>query len=225
MFKPALDKNCNEDCLIKHALSGLCVGLILTNGDGKVTWLNRVAAHVLGLPESECLGRPLHQLLKDLQLAAFWQEAADTDGNMVGDIAVRWPEKLWLKLNATRYLDANGDEIGRALLFCDVTAERDVQIKLSQEVAERLVTLSEDVATRLLSLTSSHMAMKPASHLTRQELRILRLVGGGAGNDEIADELCVATSTVRSHLKQIYRKLELRSRSEAISYAARNRLV
>ena len=213
MSKQGIEKSCDEQCLIKQALSGLCVGLILTDAEGKVTWLNRAGAHVLGVPPSRCVGRPLRRLLNDLQLSAFWHEAADADGNMTGDITVQWPQKLCLKANATRYLDDRGNEIGRALLFCDVTAERAVQ-----------VTLAEDVAARLMSLTSSHMPTKPAGTLTRQEMRILRLVGAGLGNDKIADQLCVAASTVRSHLKQIYRKLGLRSRAEAISYAARNQL-
>ena len=44
-------------------------------------------------------------------------------------------------------------------------------------------------------------------------------------NDDIAEKVHVAPSTVRSHLKSLYRKLGLNSRTEAVSYAVRNHLV
>lgn len=209
----SFDEGCFDDCLIARALTELSVGLILTNSAGNVVWLNRTGERVLGLPISECLGRPLGQLLKDLQLAAFWQEAAETDGDMLGTLVVQWPQKLALKVNATRYGGNAGSEAGRALLFCDVTAEQTVQVKLSQAVAERL-----------LALTAGHMPPEPFANLTHQEVRILRLVGRGLGNEKIASEANIAPSTVRSHLKNMYRKLGLRSRAEAVSYAARNHL-
>ena len=49
-------------------------------------------------------------------------------------------------------------------------------------------------------------------------------MGQGFSNPQIASKLHVAVSTVRSHLKHIYGKLGLTTRSEAISYALRNGL-
>jgi len=68
------------------------------------------------------------------------------------------------------------------------------------------------------------MPPQPVAHLTSQELRVLRLVGGGLGNDEIARRMAISVATVRSHLKRLYRKLHLRSRAEAVSFATRNHL-
>ena len=208
------DAACPDDCLIARALSGLCVGLILTNSGGKVIWVNRTAQAILGLPGNDYLGQPVDRLLKDSQLVAFWQQAAEAEGNLFGDLAVQWPRKLALKVNATRCVDDDGHEIGRALLFYDVTAERSVQVELSHAVAERL-----------LALTSGSMPPEPVANLTHKEVRILRLVGRGKGNSEIANEVNVSTSTVRSHLKSVYRKLGMGSRAEAVSYAIRNDLV
>lgn len=214
MAKPRKSNaGCLDDSLIARAMSGLCVGLILTDSGGKVIWLNRASEMVLGLRASECLGRPLGRLFKDLQLAAFWQEAAKTEGNLLADLTVQWPQKLALKVNATHYIDEDGNEIGRALLSCDVTADRTVQVELSQAVAERL-----------LALTGGDMPPEPVANLTQQEIRILRLVGRGMGNDEIANEANISLSTVRSHLKSVYRKLGLSSRAEAVSYAVHSHL-
>ena len=48
-------------------------------------------------------------------------------------------------------------------------------------------------------------------------------LSGGASTDEIARLLVLSTETVRSHLKNLYRKLEVRSREEAVEAAVRMR--
>lgn len=208
------DGRCVDDCLIARALAGLCVGLVLTNSSGRVIWLNVAAQRVLGLSATPWRGRPFNRLLKDLHLASFWHEAGEVDGNVLGEVRVDWPEKLSLKVNATRYVDSSGHEIGRALLFCDVTAEHAVQVELSREVVSRLLDLTNKAGTN-----------EPPAGLTQQELRILRMVGQGLTNQEIADKACISPATVRSHLKNLYRKVGLGSRAEAVSYAVRSHLV
>ena len=48
---------------------------------------------------------------------------------------------------------------------------------------------------------------------------LLRLVASTLSSSEIADELCVATSTVRSHTKAVYGKLGVHTRLEALDVA------
>jgi LuxR family maltose regulon positive regulatory protein len=55
--------------------------------------------------------------------------------------------------------------------------------------------------------------------LSERELEVLRLLSTTLSSAEIADELCVATSTVRSHTKAIYGKLGVHTRLEAIDTA------
>jgi DNA-binding NarL/FixJ family response regulator len=50
--------------------------------------------------------------------------------------------------------------------------------------------------------------------LTAHERRVAALVARGMTNAEIGGELSVSPKTVESHLSSIYRKLELRSRTE-----------
>ncbi len=61
--------------------------------------------------------------------------------------------------------------------------------------------------------------------LSSRELGILRLAGEGIKTDNIAERLCISSSTVRNHFKNIYRKLDVHSRAEAIGSAMSQGLI
>jgi len=60
--------------------------------------------------------------------------------------------------------------------------------------------------------------------LSARETEVLRLVGEGLTNTEIAKRLFIGESTVRTYLRRILEKLHLRNRIEAATYAVRHRL-
>ncbi len=63
-------------------------------------------------------------------------------------------------------------------------------------------------------------AEEPAENtLSRREVQILRLVARGAGNREVADSLHLSESTVKRHLSNVYDKLGVNTRGEAVSRA------
>jgi LuxR family maltose regulon positive regulatory protein len=55
--------------------------------------------------------------------------------------------------------------------------------------------------------------------LSERERKILRLVAAGLKNGEIADQLVVAPSTIHWHVKNIYSKLGVHSRTQAVARA------
>lgn len=55
--------------------------------------------------------------------------------------------------------------------------------------------------------------------LSERELEILRLVAAGLSNNKIMDELFISLSTVKTHLRNIYGKLDVHRRTEAIARA------
>jgi DNA-binding NarL/FixJ family response regulator len=63
------------------------------------------------------------------------------------------------------------------------------------------------------------------SALTTRELEVLRLVAAGSTNVEIARSLWVTEQTVKFHLSNVYRKLDVGNRTEASHYAHVNGLV
>lgn len=52
--------------------------------------------------------------------------------------------------------------------------------------------------------------------LTKKEVEVLERLALGGSNQEIADQLCVSKSTVKSHLIHVYQKLEVSRRTQAI---------
>jgi DNA-binding NarL/FixJ family response regulator len=68
------------------------------------------------------------------------------------------------------------------------------------------------------------MGLRPVrSALTDREWEVLDLLSGGASNEDISRLLVLSTETVRTHLKNLYRKLGVRSRTEAVDAAMRMR--
>jgi DNA-binding NarL/FixJ family response regulator len=57
------------------------------------------------------------------------------------------------------------------------------------------------------------------AELTERENEILDLLAEGMSNKEIADQLCLTMRTVKFHTGNIYTKLDVASRAEAIAWA------
>ena len=95
---------------------------------------------------------------------------------------------------------------------------------LRRAVAENI---SRSYARRLLSALDerAHPVAVPAGFavaglaepLTARELEVLRLIAAGRRNQEIADELVISLSTVKRHIANIYGKLGVDHRTEAVA--------
>jgi NarL family two-component system response regulator LiaR len=61
--------------------------------------------------------------------------------------------------------------------------------------------------------------------LSEREVDVLRVLATGASNKEIAKELCISINTVKVHLRNIYSKLDIQCRVQAVMYAIKNNLL
>jgi DNA-binding NarL/FixJ family response regulator len=95
-------------------------------------------------------------------------------------------------------------------------------VKAGEAAISRKMTRT--LVDRLRDTPHGASGMRPVkSPLTAREWEVIDLLKASRTTDQIADELVLSTETVRSHVKNILRKLDVRSREEAVIAADRMR--
>ena len=106
------------------------------------------------------------------------------------------------------------------------TAPRHQLVAGVRTVHEGDALLAPTSTRRLIEEFARAPAAAPAlDALTGREFDVLRLLARGLTNAEIATELVVEPSTVKSHVASLLRKLDLRDRVQAVVFAYENGLV
>jgi NarL family two-component system response regulator LiaR len=80
------------------------------------------------------------------------------------------------------------------------------------------------IMDRIISVVGRDLKEKTLDQLTPTEFQVLRLIGQGKSNDEIAELMFISKNTVRSHIKSIYAKLDTHSRLQLALYAINSAL-
>ncbi len=109
------------------------------------------------------------------------------------------------------------------------TADIEELVKAIRTVAAGQSMLAPSIAGKVVAQFTSGKGMPdtssniPPTHeeLTDRELDILKLVGRGLSNKQIGKELFISDRTVQAHLSNIFSKLNVNSRTEAVMYAVR----
>jgi DNA-binding NarL/FixJ family response regulator len=95
-----------------------------------------------------------------------------------------------------------------------------------REAVEGGAPMSPEIARRVVELFREIRPPDRADYrLTPHETRILKLLVEGHNYKTAAAELAVTPSTINFHLRNIYEKLQVHSKTEAVVKALRNRLV
>jgi DNA-binding NarL/FixJ family response regulator len=110
---------------------------------------------------------------------------------------------------------ANGAEI-----FCSKTAPPDDLALAVRQAFDRSIHFATSYAPAEPRQIATHAKVSDAN-LTRREVEILRLVAEGYSNAQLAKMLWVTEQTVKFHLSNIYRKLNVANRTEASRWAQR----
>ncbi|MDV2686110.1 response regulator transcription factor [Alkalihalophilus lindianensis] len=142
-------------------------------------------------------------------------------------IHTRWPERKVLILTTF-----NDDEYALEALrngargYMLKNAEPKELIRSIRICLAGGLSLEEHVAAKVLPRLmkqSDQVEVDPA--ITPRELAIMRLIGEGRSNKEIALELALSVGTVKNHISVILDKLDLRDRTQLAIYAIRHNVV
>jgi DNA-binding NarL/FixJ family response regulator len=120
-----------------------------------------------------------------------------------------------LRAGARGYLtkDASSEEIEKAIR--DAAAGR---TRLDAAVQERLV---EIVTSGSAQASTGGVAVPPGGPLTDRETEVVMLMAQGLSNREIAAQLFVTEATVKTHVNNVFNKLDVGDRASAVAWAFR----
>jgi len=210
VLTPALDQ----------ALARAGDGAFVVGTDGRIVVWNRSAEQILGYTSRQVIGRACCDIL----------DGRDEDGNrlcyqgchVMALVAIGEPVQnfdMHTRTNTDKLVWINvsilvvpGHGASGALtihLFRDVTAAKEL-LNLVQPRRSTPAPGAEAAAPRAL---------------TRRELELLRLVSAGLNTATAAERLHVSRATIRNHVQNIFAKLGVHSRLEAVAYAHKHRLL
>jgi LuxR family maltose regulon positive regulatory protein len=89
----------------------------------------------------------------------------------------------------------------------------------SRSLQQYIVSLLNDFQGNQVSFNGGSRRSDDLARLTEREIRVLALMAGGLTNQQIADELVVSLSTVKTHVRNILNKLAVNNRTQATSMA------
>jgi len=123
-----------------------------------------------------------------------------------------------IKAGASGYVlkDISKEELVRAIRVVH-SGESLIQPSLAKKVLKEFAHLATE---------PPHSQTKtPLREISDRELEVLKYVSNGRSNKQIADTLLISETTVKAHLRSIFRKLEVNDRAQAVAYAMRKGLV
>ena len=153
-------------------------------------------------------------LLPGLDLTAFVRDVErESPGTGVAVMA---------GVGSTSFLPVAVESGARAFLSLNLPVEelvRDLELAAAGQVV-----VSSPAASSLADLVSKPPERSDLRGLSDRETEVVYLVAQGSTNRKTAEALHLTENTVKVHLRNIYRKLELRNRHELIAYAHREGL-
>lgn len=81
------------------------------------------------------------------------------------------------------------------------------------------------MSSKIARMVIDNFHVNPNSPLTKRETEILQLISEGKTYTQISEELFISKETSKTHIKNIYSKLQVRSKSEAIARANQDKLI
>ncbi|MGW6928902.1 AAA family ATPase [Lentzea sp. NPDC054927] len=176
---------------------------------GVVPWRVQAARALLGQGRPD---RARHLLVDQLALTS---RRSRTSGLALRVLASVSEPALTARMLAesAEILDERGDRVGLAHALADLSGALG-QHPRARMIARRAWHVAHECDARPLLPADVPDAAELVEELTEAQRRVAALAADGHTNREIARKLFVTTSTVEQHLTRVYRKLEIKHRSE-----------
>lgn len=105
-------------------------------------------------------------------------------------------------------------------------SESDVLIRAIRSVHDGESYIQPNMASLLFKKMNNEDANNVQnSRLTKREIEVLKLITEGMLNKEIAHKLCISEKTVKNHVSNIFKKIEVSDRTQAAVFAIKNQIV
>jgi PAS domain S-box-containing protein len=193
-----------------------------TDEEGRIVIWNRAAERLLGHSAAHVLGRACHEVLCGTD--AFENRFCDESCALMAMARRREPVRRF-----EMHLRTEGGALVRvAISVVVIPGPRPSQhtvVHLLQPAARGGSTPTPPGAGSAIDPSVPADSPPPAHLLTDREVEVLRRLANGGSTHEIADSLFISVTTVRNHVQNILRKLDVHSKLEAVSLALRQRLI
>jgi PAS domain S-box-containing protein len=202
---------------LERALEQAGDGAAVIGSGGRIMLWNRAAEKILGYNARDVLGKPCCEVFggRDEHDNRLCYEGCRVTtlvklGEAIQNFDMRLQSKagdgVWINMSILSMPNGRPGEHVVVHLFRDVTAAHD----LLGIVRERRTPPAPSLGAAEVNGT-----------LTRREAEILKLMGAGLNTRATAERLHVSPATVRNHVQNIFTKLEVHSRLEAVALATR----
>ena len=204
---------------LDRALERAGDGAFVIGGDGRIVLWNRAAEKILGYSARDVMGKPCceifagrderdnrlcHQGCHVMTLVKLGESVQHFDMQTRSKAG----ERVWINISILTLSTGQPGGGATVHLFRDVTPVRE----LRDLVHERLTASAPPSPGPAIEET-----------LTRREIEILKLMSTGLNTRAAADRLHVSCATVRNHVQNIFGKLGVHSRLEAVALATQRR--
>lgn len=216
---------------IVTALERAAEGAFLIDRNQRITFWNRAAQEMLGYAPVEVMGRSCYEVIQgrdDHDHAWCRGNCAVTAKTKSGQPVETFNTLARTKAGDLRWinvsilaLEAAGEEDSLAVLHLFRDAS---DLKRREQFARQVLHLVETMHHQPAG-PSQASASRWSEPLTAREMEVLQLLAQGFSTPQIVQALSISRSTTRNHIQNIYQKLEVHTRAQAVAYAFEHGLV
>jgi PAS domain S-box-containing protein len=218
--EPAEDVSPDSLAQVSRLFANTADGVWVSGPEGDILFWNRAAETILGYPAERVVGQfcsevfggcdsrgnricgwpcPIKALLHGGDLVEHFDMATRT----------RTGQPVWIDVSCVAVPSGRQRPPTIVHLFRDVTAAHQIEVLVRQQLAQTKLTL-----------TTGEEPLPPGE-LSQRELQVITLMQTGASTAAIAEQLYISKATVRNHIQNIFGKLKVHTRLEAVAYVNR----